>query len=196
MSSLSIATKPPLTTRTHPLSSLVTCSLVCSRPSCLIWWSCFSIKEENSESRKSWSPWNHDLEGWAESREPEEHNVYEHILESQTRRAETMRAPVLTKSVTFRKFFFFFLRFFKMWIIFKVFVEFVTILLVFYVLGFCLQGMWDLNCPARNQTCTPCARSCCLNHQPLREVPGSHLNVLCLSLLICRTGMTNEINEN
>ena len=83
-----------------------------------------------------------------------------------------------------------------MWIIFKVFVEFVTILLVFYVLGFCLQGMWDLNCPARNQTCTPCARSCCLNHQPFREVPGSHLNVLCLSLLICRTGMTNEINEN
>ena len=97
ISSFSIAKKPPLTTRTHPLSSLITCSLVCSRSSCLIWWwSCFSTKEENSESRRSWSPWNHDLEGWAESREPEEHNVYEHISESQTMRVETMRAPIMT----------------------------------------------------------------------------------------------------
>ena len=30
-------------------------------------------------------------------------------------------------------------------VIFKVFVEFVTILLLLYVLGFWLWGMWDLN---------------------------------------------------
>ena len=32
-----------------------------------------------------------------------------------------------------------------MWIIFKVFIEFVTILHLFYVLVFWPQGMWDLN---------------------------------------------------
>ena len=43
-------------------------------------------------------------------------------------------------------FYFFFLKkiFFWMWIIFKVFIEFFTILLLFYVVVFCLGGMWDL----------------------------------------------------
>ena len=40
--------------------------------------------------------------------------------------------------------------------IFKVFIEFVTILLLFCVLTFWLQGMWDLSSSTRNQTCTPC----------------------------------------
>ena len=31
-----------------------------------------------------------------QSREPEEHNVYEHISESQTMRVETTRAPIMT----------------------------------------------------------------------------------------------------
>ena len=43
-----------------------------------------------------------------------------------------------------------------MWTIFKVFIEFVTIMLLFCVLTFWLQGMWDLSSPTRNQTCTPC----------------------------------------
>ena len=42
-----------------------------------------------------------------------------------------------------------------MWTIFKVFIEFVTVLLLFCVLTFWLQGMWDLNSPPRDQTCTP-----------------------------------------
>ena len=42
-----------------------------------------------------------------------------------------------------------------MWTIFKVFIEFVTVLLLFCVLTFWLQGMWDLNSPTRDQTCTP-----------------------------------------
>ena len=38
---------------------------------------------------------------------------------------------------------FYFLRFFFDWTIFKVFIEFVIILLLFYVLVFWLQGMWE-----------------------------------------------------
>ena len=37
--------------------------------------------------------------------------------------------------------------------IFKVFIEFFTIL--FYVLVFWLRGMWDLSSQIRDQTCTP-----------------------------------------
>ena len=40
----------------------------------------------------------------------------------------------------------FFLRyFFWMWTIFKIFIEFVTILFLFYVLDFWARGMWDLS---------------------------------------------------
>ena len=38
-----------------------------------------------------------------------------------------------------------------MWIIFKVFIEFVTMLLLFRVLLFWPQGMWDFSSPTRNQ---------------------------------------------
>ena len=34
---------------------------------------------------------------------------------------------------------------FLKWTIFKIFIEFVTVLLLFYVLGFWKQGMWDLS---------------------------------------------------
>ena len=39
--------------------------------------------------------------------------------------------------------------------IFKVFTEFVTILLLFYVFAFCLLGMWDLSFPTWDGTHTP-----------------------------------------
>ena len=39
---------------------------------------------------------------------------------------------------------------FLMWTIFKVFTEFVTILLLAYVLVFWLLGMWDLSSPTRH----------------------------------------------
>ena len=53
-------------------------------------------------------------------------------------------------------FIFIFLRFFfLMWTNFKVFIEFVTILLLFYVLVFWPRGMWDLSSQTRDQTCTP-----------------------------------------
>ena len=65
----------------------------------------------------------------------------------------------------------FFLRFILMWTIFKVFVEFVTILLLFYVLVFWLRGMWDLSPPTRDRTLTPCIGKQSLNHWTTREVP-------------------------
>ena len=50
----------------------------------------------------------------------------------------------------------FFLKdFFLMWTIFKGFIEFVTILLLFYVLVFWPRGTWDLSSPTRDQTLTP-----------------------------------------
>ena len=46
-----------------------------------------------------------------------------------------------------------------MWTTFKVFIEFVTVLLLFYVCIFFPQGMWDITSLTRDQTCTPCVRS-------------------------------------
>ena len=67
-----------------------------------------------------------------------------------------------------------FLRFFLFWVwtIFKVFIEFVTILLLFYVLDFWPQGMWDFISPTRDQSHSPCFRRKNLNHWTAREVPS------------------------
>ena len=71
---------------------------------------------------------------------------------------------------------FFFKEFFLMWTIFKVFIEFVTILL--YVLFFCPWGMWDLSLPTRDQTLTPCTGRWSLNHWTAREAPRMSLTGL------------------
>ena len=65
--------------------------------------------------------------------------------------------------------------FFLRWIIFKVFIEFVTILLLFYVLVFWLQGMWDLSSPTRDWILTPCIGRQSLNHWTTREVPSDSI---------------------
>ena len=57
-----------------------------------------------------------------------------------------------------------------MWTIFKVFIEFVTILLLFYVLVFWPPGMWDFTSPTRNQTHTLCIGRQSLKHWATREV--------------------------
>ena len=51
---------------------------------------------------------------------------------------------------------------------FKVFIEFVTILLLFYVLAFWPKGMWNLWSPTRDQTCTSCIGRWGLNHWTTR----------------------------
>ena len=65
-----------------------------------------------------------------------------------------------------------FLKIFKMWTILKVFIEFVTILLLFYGLVFWLQGMWDLSSLTRDQTHTSCIIRGSLNHWTARELPS------------------------
>ena len=49
----------------------------------------------------------------------------------------------------------FFKRFFLMRTMFKAFVEFVTIVFLFYVLVFWPQGIWELSSPTRDPTHTP-----------------------------------------
>ena len=65
-----------------------------------------------------------------------------------------------------------------MWTIFKVFIEFVTILLLFYVLFFFwFRGMWDLSSPTRDQTQTPCIGRRSLNYWTTRKAPGITLSI-------------------
>ena len=70
--------------------------------------------------------------------------------------------------------FFFFPRFFFMWTIFKFFIEFVTILLLFYILVFWPPGMWDLSFTTRSRTSIPCIGRQTLN----TGLPGK--SVLCV----------------
>ena len=65
----------------------------------------------------------------------------------------------------------FLFKIFLMWTIFKVFIEFVTILLLFYVLVFWPRGMWGLTSLTRDQTHTPFIGRQSLNHWTTREVP-------------------------
>ena len=64
-----------------------------------------------------------------------------------------------------------------MWTIFKVFIEFVTILLLFYILVFWPGGIWDLSSPTRDRTHTPCIGKRSLNHWIARDVLQS-LNLI------------------
>ena len=57
----------------------------------------------------------------------------------------------------------------EMWTIFPVFIESVTILLLFHVLVFWLWGMWDLSSPTMDLTPTPCIGKQSLNHWAARE---------------------------
>ena len=53
---------------------------------------------------------------------------------------------------------------------FKVFIEFVIILLLFYVLVFWPRGTWDLSSLNRDSTCIPCIGRWNINHCTAREV--------------------------
>ena len=53
---------------------------------------------------------------------------------------------------------------FLMWTIFKVFIEFVIILFLFYVLVFWPWGMWDPGSQTRGRTHTPCTGKWSLHH--------------------------------
>ena len=68
--------------------------------------------------------------------------------------------------------------FFKMWTIFKVFIEFVTILFLSYILDFGPRGMWDLSPLIRDRTYTPSIGRHGLNHWTTREVPNPEAELL------------------
>ena len=63
---------------------------------------------------------------------------------------------------------------FLMWTIFKVFIEFVTISLLFYVLDFWPWGMWDLSSLTRDLTLTHCIGRGSLK-PPGKGLPGKSL---------------------
>ena len=67
-----------------------------------------------------------------------------------------------------------------MWAILKVFTEFVTILLLFYVLVSWPQGTWDFSFLTRNQTHASCLGRENLNHWTAREVPANGSLYPCL----------------
>ena len=74
---------------------------------------------------------------------------------------------------------YFFQDFFQMWTILKVFVEFVTTLLLFYVFWiFWSRGLGDLNCLTRGQTHTPCIGRWSLNHWTAREFPHMNFHIM------------------
>ena len=63
-----------------------------------------------------------------------------------------------------------FLKIFLMWAIFKVFIDFVTILCLFVFCFFWPQGTWNLSSRTGNRTHVPCIGRWSLNHQIAREV--------------------------
>ena len=56
-------------------------------------------------------------------------------------------------------------------LLFKIFIELDTVLLLFYVLVFWPWGMWHLSSPTRVWTLIPCIRRQSLNHWATREIP-------------------------
>ena len=77
----------------------------------------------------------------------------------------------------------------------KNFIEFVTILLQFYVLFFCSWGMWNLNFLVRNQTHTPCTGRWSLNHWTTRDVPWNILLIPISFPSIKTSGLWNNLGK-
>ena len=70
-----------------------------------------------------------------------------------------------------------------MWTIFKVFIWFVTILLLFYFLAFWPRGMRNLNSLTKDWTHTPCIGRWSLNYKTAREIPK--IKFLMMELQTC-----------
>ena len=67
-----------------------------------------------------------------------------------------------------------------MWTVFKVLIEFVTVLLLFSVLVFQPWGMWDFSSWTRDWTPAPCTGRQGLNHWTARTVP--HVFILIMQM--------------
>ena len=62
---------------------------------------------------------------------------------------------------------------------FKIFIEFVTLLLLFYVLSFWPQGMWDLGSPVKVWAHITCPGRPSLSHWTARGIPSVHSYFYC-----------------
>ena len=80
-----------------------------------------------------------------------------------------------------------------MWTIFKVFIELVTILLLFYALVFWLRGMWDLRSLTRDRTRTPCIGRRSPNHWTAMDVPELSMMTESSMSLFSSTVATNYV---
>ena len=83
----------------------------------------------------------------------------------------------------FFRFFFFSFFFFSMWTIYKVFIEFVTLLLLFSVLVFWLWGTWDLT-PRTEIKPTPPALK---EEVPTTGPPRKSLYHISVVVILCKT---------
>jgi len=130
----------------------------------------FQFCQKGKHREDSWSVYNafwYKL--WFSKRHWEKHVLHEHCGISWSIVAIPSQSTTVRGASRIRhlKVFFFFL----MWPIFKVFIEFVTVLLLFNVLAFWPQGIWDLSTLTRDRTCTPCFGRGNLNHWTAREAP-------------------------
>ena len=123
----------------------------------------FLFERENKSSSAGWNSLQH-------SAPPLSTNIHEGLVPIAVERGTTSSLcficfpkDIFTKPLLAHIFFLFKI-FWGMWIIFQVFIEFVTILLLFYVLVFWPRGMWDLSSPTRDGTCTLCIGRQSLNH--------------------------------
>ena len=67
--------------------------------------------------------------------------------------------------------------------IFKVFIEFVTVLLLLYALVLWLQGKWDFSSPTRGRTLTSCIGRRSLSHWTARDIPSCTFVIIFFFLL-------------
>ena len=83
---------------------------------------------------------------------------------------------------------------------FKIFIEFVTLLLLFYVLSFWPQGMWDLGSPVKVWTHITCTGRASLNHWTSRDIASIHSYFYChhhcCSLLVLHPLRANKRNPS
>ena len=77
-----------------------------------------------------------------------------------------------------------------MWVTFKVPIEPVTTLLLFYALTFWPQDMWDPSSLTKDWNCTPCTGKQSPNHWTAREVPVAPILIWSFFFFWCRFAHT------
>ena len=151
-------------------------NIIGSKASALCLCQCYPV-DESSETTEAW------VDGMMADRQANQ-LCLDLSLFSKTPSYSTLPCHDLYGEQQRTPVFFFFFTFFLIWTIFqKVFIGFVTILLLLYVLVLEPWDIWDLSSWTRDGTCTPCTtgrRS--LNPSPARRLSRAPvLKLICLS---------------